>query len=149
MCEQKEKIDASAFHGVNGYGHGDMGREKLDAIVASLMGAEAALVRLQLFSGTHAIASALFGCLRPGDNMLCVSGHPYDTLEEVIGQRPGSQTGSTVGSLLDWKIGYQELDLLYGIEALAANGRDVAFDLPTIDKTLAADPTIKLIHIQR
>ena len=53
-----------------------MGREKLDAIVAELMGAEKALVRLQLFSGTHAIASALFGSLRPGQNTLCVSGHP-------------------------------------------------------------------------
>ena len=55
------KIDATAFHGVNGYGHGDYGRECLDGIVARLMGAEAALVRLQLFSGTHAISTALFG----------------------------------------------------------------------------------------
>lgn len=66
-----------------GYGHGDVGREKLDEIVAKLMGAESAIVRLQLFSGTHAIASALFGAMRPGDKMLCVTGHPYDTLEEV------------------------------------------------------------------
>jgi cystathionine beta-lyase family protein involved in aluminum resistance len=80
---EKERIDASAFHGVNGYGHGDMGREKMDIIMANLLGAEAALVRVQLFSGTHAIASSLFGCMRPGDKMLCVSGHPYDTLEEV------------------------------------------------------------------
>jgi len=86
---QDEKIDASAFHGVLGYGHGDIGREKLDNIVAKLMGAEAALVRLQLFSGTHAISTALFACLRPGDAFLGVSGHPYDTLEEVIGLRGG------------------------------------------------------------
>jgi hypothetical protein len=84
---QEEKIDASAFHGVLGYGHGDIGREKLDNIVAKLMGAEAALVRLQLFSGTHAISTALFACMRPGDAFLGVSGHPYDTLEEVIGLR--------------------------------------------------------------
>lgn len=133
---------------MNGYGHGDMGREKLDNIVAKIMGAESALVRLQLFSGTHAIASALFGCLRPGNKMLCISGHPYDTLEEVIGQRPGSQTGSTCGSLLDWQIGYSELDLLFGKEAVAASGLDVAFDMPMIDQALA-DPSIKLIHIQR
>ena len=132
-----------------GYGHGDMGREKLDAIVAELMGAEKALVRLQLFSGTHAIASALFGSLRPGQNMLCVSGHPYDTLEEVIGQRPGSQTGSTVGSLLDWGIGYKELDLLHGTDAEKVNGDLVAFNFKAIDDALKADPTIKLVHVQR
>ena len=71
---------------MDGYGYGDYGREKFDEIVAQLMGAEAALVRIQLFSGTHAISSALFGCLRPNDTMLCVSGRPYDTLEEVIGK---------------------------------------------------------------
>lgn len=148
---EREKIDASAFHGVNGYGHGDMGREKLDVIIAELMGAEAALVRLQLFSGTHAISSALFGSLRPGDNFLCVSGHPYDTLEEVIGLRDGSQTGSRVGSLMDWGIGYDEIDMIYGDDAVKLNNlkNGVAFDLELIDKKIAADPKIKLIHIQR
>ena len=127
-----------------------MGREKLDVIVAKLLGAEAALVRLQLFSGTHAIASALFGSLRPGDNMLCVSGHPYDTLEEVIGQRPGAQTGDLTGSLLDWGIGYSELELLYGKEADAVvSGANVAFDFKAIDAAIEADPKIKLVHIQR
>jgi len=81
---EEQRVDASAFHGVNGYGHGDLGREILDLVVAQVLGAEAALVRLQFFSGTHAIASALFGSLRPGDTMLCDSGQPYDTLEEVI-----------------------------------------------------------------
>lgn len=148
---ERERIDASAFHGVNGYGHGDMGREKLDVIIAELMGAEAALVRLQLFSGTHAISSALFGSLRPGDNFLCVSGHPYDTLEEVIGLRDGSQTGSRVGSLRDWGIGYSEIDLIYGEAAKAINDHSsaVAFDLPLMDAKLAADDKIKLIHVQR
>jgi len=80
---REERIDASCFHGVDGYGYGDIGREKMDNIIAKLLGAEAAVVRLQFFSGTHAISSALFGALRPGDNMLCCSGHPYDTLEEV------------------------------------------------------------------
>ena len=94
---EEERIDSSAFHGVNGYGHGDIGREKLDNIVAKVLGAEAALVRLQLFSGTHAIATALFGCLRPGDTLLGVSGHPYDTLEEVIGQgQRGDFTGLSI-----------------------------------------------------
>ncbi len=144
---ESEKIDASAFHGVNGYGHGDIGREKLDNIVAKLMGAESALVRLQLFSGTHAISSALFGCLRPGNTFLCVSGHPYDTLEEVIGQRPGSQTGSLVGSLLDWNILYKEIELKYSSSNMNLNS--IQFDLEAIDKELLHDETIKLLHIQR
>ena len=72
------------FAGVNGYGHGDLGREALDSIYAELMGAEAAWARVQCFSGTHAIACALFGALRPGDELLAVSGAPYDTLEEVL-----------------------------------------------------------------
>jgi cystathionine beta-lyase family protein involved in aluminum resistance len=140
---EEERIDSSAFHGVNGYGHGDIGREKLDNIIARLMGAEAALVRLQLFSGTHAIATALFGSLRPGDTMMCVSGHPYDTLEEVIGQRVGSQTGTYVGSLKEWGISYKELELS------SVGNFDVEFDLGAIDRELSADPSIKLIHVQR
>lgn len=146
---REEKIDASCFHGVDGYGYGDIGREKLDLIVARLLGAEAAVVRLQFFSGTHAIASALFGACRPGDNILCVSGHPYDTLEEVIGLRDGHQTGSRVGSLADWGIGYQELDLLQHDAAIRENGDRVAFDLRAIDEAIDKNANIKLIHIQR
>lgn len=146
---QEERLDAFDFHGVNGYGHGDVGREKMDNIIAKLFGAEAALVRLQLFSGTHAISSALFGCLRPGDKMLCVSGRPYDTLDEVIGRRVGAQTGSLAGSLFDWGIGYQEIDLVLGDEASQINGRNVAVNLEAVDAALMADPSIKLIHVQR
>ena len=99
---EEERIDASAFHGVDGYGYGDLGREKLDRVVANLMGAEEAMVRIQIFSGTHAIfLSALWGYY--GQEIPWqVSGHPYDTLEEVIGLRQGSQTGSLTGSLKDW-----------------------------------------------
>jgi len=141
---KRERVDSSSFHGVNGYGHGDIGREQLDSIIASLMGAESALVRLQLFSGTHAISTALFACLRPGDEMLCISGHPYDTLEEVVGLRPGSQTGTLSGSLKDWGISYSELDLVYS----TVDG-SVQFDLEAIDKFLALNMNVKLIHIQR
>ena len=146
---REERIDAASFHGVDGYGYGDIGREKLDVILAKLLGAEAAVVRLQFFSGTHAIASALFGALRPGDNILCCTGQPYDTLEEVIGLRNGHQTGSKVGSLLDWGIGYQQINLLEDSDAKIENGEQVAFDLSTIDKCLEKDPKIKLLHVQR
>lgn len=73
---RKHNVGPHLFAGVDGYGNGDLGREALDGIYAELMGAEAALVRVQIFSGTHAIACALFGVLRPGDEMLTVSGAP-------------------------------------------------------------------------
>lgn len=136
---KKHKLDESAFHGVNGYGHGDIGREKMDKIIAELMGAEAALVRVQIFSGTHAISSALFGALRPGDNMLCVSGPPYDTLEEVVGIRGAEQPGS--GSLKEWGIGYKEIDMLDG---------QSCFDLVRISEYLSnSTENVKLLHVQR
>lgn len=64
--------------GLDGYAHGDIGREAIDNVYADVMGAEAALVRSQIFSGTHAIACALFGALRPGDTLLAVSGAPCE-----------------------------------------------------------------------
>lgn len=146
-------IDSSAFHGVNGYGCGDLGREKFDSIVAELMGAETALVRLQLFSGTHAISTALFGALRPGQSILGVSGHPYDTLEEVLGLRSSTTSNTNRGSLRDWGIGYSEIDLLPMSTLVTTNVKDIGastvFDLAAIDAKLAADPSIKVIHVQR
>ncbi len=94
------------FAGSTGYGHGDLGRLALDRVYAELMGAPAALVRLQFVSGTHAIACALFGNLRPGDELLAVTGAPYDTLEEVIGLR-----GQGQGSLAEFGVSYRQLDL--------------------------------------
>ncbi|NJR19472.1 MAG: methionine gamma-lyase family protein [Calothrix sp. CSU_2_0] len=100
------KVGAHHFAGVSGYGHDDLGRETLDKVFASVMGAEAAAVRVQFVSGTHAIACALFGVLRPGDEMLAVAGAPYDTLEEVIGLRGRGQ-----GSLIEFGISYRQLEL--------------------------------------
>jgi cystathionine beta-lyase family protein involved in aluminum resistance len=100
------RVGAHHFAGVSGYGHDDLGRETLDKVFADVMGAEASVVRVQFVSGTHAIACALYGVLRPGDEMLAVVGAPYDTLEEVIGLR-----GENQGSLLDFGINYRELNL--------------------------------------
>ncbi|WP_199310993.1 methionine gamma-lyase family protein [Trichocoleus sp. FACHB-69] len=100
------RVGAHHFAGVSGYGHDDLGRETLDKVFALAVGAEAAAVRVQFVSGTHAIACALFGVLRPGDEMLSVAGAPYDTLEEVIGIR-----GKNQGSLLDFGVNYRELAL--------------------------------------
>jgi cystathionine beta-lyase family protein involved in aluminum resistance len=99
-------VGAHHFAGVTGYGHDDLGRETLDKVFAEVMGAEAATVRVQFVSGTHAIACALFGVLRPGDEMFAVAGAPYDTLEEVIGLR-----GKNHGSLHEFNIGYRQLEL--------------------------------------
>ncbi|MBC5794465.1 methionine gamma-lyase family protein [Sphaerospermopsis sp. LEGE 00249] len=99
-------VGAHHFAGVSGYGHDDLGRDTLDQVFAQVMGAEAAVVRVQIVSGTHAIACALYGVLRPGDEMLAVVGSPYDTLEEVIGLR-----GQNQGSLIDFGIKYRQLEL--------------------------------------
>jgi cystathionine beta-lyase family protein involved in aluminum resistance len=100
------RVGVHHFASVSGYGHDDLGRQTLDKVFAEVMGAEAAAVRVQFVSGTHAIACALFGILRPGDEMLAVAGPPYDTLEEVIGLR-----GQNQGSLLEFGIHYRELPL--------------------------------------
>ena len=102
-----ERVGTQHFASVSGYGHGDQGREVLDRVFARVLGAEAAAVRLQFVSGTHAIAAALFGVLRPGERMLSITGRPYDTLEEVIGLR-----GEGQGSLRDFGVRYDELPLL-------------------------------------
>ena len=100
------RVGVHHFASVSGYGHDDLGRETLDRVFAQIMGAESAIVRVQLVSGTHAIACALYGVLRPGDELLAVMGAPYDTLEEVIGVRGHGQ-----GSLSEFNISYQELTL--------------------------------------
>ncbi|MEQ9485710.1 methionine gamma-lyase family protein [Coleofasciculus sp. F4-SAH-05] len=100
------RVGVHHFAGVSGYGHDDLGRQTLDQVFAEVMGAEAAAVRVQLVSGTHAIACCLFGVLRPGDEMLSLVGAPYDTLEEVIGVR-----GQGQGSLQEFGIHYRQLEL--------------------------------------
>ncbi len=103
---RRQRVGVHHFAGVTGYGHDDLGRQTLDQIFAEVMGAEAAAVRVQFVSGTHAIACALFGVLRPGDEMLAVAGAPYDTLEEVIGLR-----GTGQGSLMEFGVTYRQLEL--------------------------------------
>ena len=103
----EERVGTQHFASLTGYGHGDQGREVVDRVFARVLGAEAAAVRMQFVSGTHAIAAALFGVLRPGDRLLSITGRPYDTLEEVIGLRESGQ-----GSLAEFGVVYDEVDLL-------------------------------------
>lgn len=104
---QRRKVSDFHFAGSTGYAYNDRGREVLDEVYADVFGAEAALVRPHFASGTHTIATALFGVLRPGDELLYITGKPYDTLHKVIG-KPGDGTGS----LRDFGIGYKETALL-------------------------------------
>ena len=102
---QEERVSTSHFQSSTGIGYNDLSREKIDKVFARLFNAQKAAIRMQFVSGTHAIASVLFGILRPGEMMLSVTGNPYDTLEEVIGVRNKGQ-----GSLIDFGIQYKQLD---------------------------------------
>ncbi len=129
---RRHRVGVHHFSSVSGYGHDDLGRQTLDEVFAEVMGAEAAAVRVQFVSGTHAIACCLYGVLRPGDEMLAVVGTPYDTLEEVIGLR-----GKNQGSLIEFGIDYRELPLTKeGIIDWQGLGQSVS------DRT-------RLVHIQR
>ena len=103
----KNGVSESHFTATTGYGYGDRGREVLDEVLAQIFGCEDALIRYNFMSGTHAIATALFGVLRPGDEMVSLTGLPYDTLHGVIGLsgEPGC------GSLKDFGVKYRQLDL--------------------------------------
>ncbi|SFK28860.1 Cystathionine beta-lyase family protein involved in aluminum resistance [Halobacillus dabanensis] len=104
---QKLRVSDSHFNPTTGYGYDDFGRDTLEELYATIFSAEDALVRPQLISGTHAITTSLFGVLRPGDELLYISGEPYDTLKEVIGTGVGEDTGS----LSDFGVSYKSVPL--------------------------------------
>ena len=130
---QNHRVAEAHFAGTTGYGYDDLGRDTLDQIYAEIFGTEDALVRIQFVNGTHAIASALYGALKPGDTLLSAVGAPYDTLLSVIGV-----TGEEPGSLKEYGIGYRQVDV-------------TADDLP--DKAGLAQavqaPDVKVVLIQR
>lgn len=103
---RNHQVSEYLFRTTTGYGYGDSGRERLESVWAELCGAEKALVRTQFVSGTHALACVLFGLLRSGDELLAVTGAPYDTMQTVIGYKV-----HTPGSLKECGIGYQELPM--------------------------------------
>lgn len=106
----KNRIQSHHFIGSSGYGHNDIGKEKISSVFADIFHTESAFVSPLISCGTEAISQTLFGLLRPGDNMLCISGTPYDTLKQVI----YGVEGKNVGSLKDYNINYYELDLIDG-----------------------------------
>lgn len=118
--------------GTTGYGYNDDGRAKLEEVFAALTGSEAALFRHHFMSGTHALAVALFGVLRPGDTLLCATGLPYDTLHGVLGL--GESRGQ--GSLAEFGVKYRQLEL-------DAAGR------PNLDEIARCAPAARVLYLQR
>ena len=106
---RRHRVSDTCFAGTTGYGYNDKGRETLDLIFADVMSMPAALVRSGFVSGTHAIASALFAALRPGQVLISATGTPYDTLLGVIGLR-----GAFRGSLKEYGICYSQVELIEG-----------------------------------
>ncbi|MCX7779684.1 MAG: methionine gamma-lyase family protein [Negativicutes bacterium] len=106
----RHQVSDFHFHHTTGYGYGDAGRDKLDEIWADIFGCEKALVRSQFVSGTHALAAVLFGILRPGDELLSVTGAPYDTMQTVI----GCTAKPAPGSLADFGVAYAEVPMNEG-----------------------------------
>lgn len=119
------------FNSTTGYGYGDIGRDAIEEVFSIVLGAEDALVRNQMVSGSHALSTCFFALLRPNDIMLSISGLPYDTMHEVIGIRENPS------SLKSFGIDYKQIDLI-----------DNDFDYEQIKETLKNNK-IKLIEIQR
>lgn len=107
---QEARISESGFGGTTGYGYDDQGRDRLEQAFAQAFGAEKALVRVSITTGTQAIAAALYGNLRPGDELLSLTGEPYDTLSEVIGLTGDDELPDS-GSLQDFGVTYREIPL--------------------------------------
>ena len=129
---RKHQVSDYHLHPSSGYGYDDEGRDNLERVYAEVFGAEAAIVRPQIISGTHAITLSLFGVLRPGDELLYITGKPYDTLQSIV-----DGGDKDTGSLKDYKIGYSHVDLI--------NNHDIDWE----GVEAAITPNTKMIAIQR
>ena len=127
---QNSNVTEDCFHTTTGYGYNDLGRDTIEKVYSTIFKSEDALVRVQFISGTHALTTALFACLRPGDIMLSITGKPYDTLDEVIGIEANDS------SLISFGIQYDQIDLV-----------DNDFDYDKI-KEFITSKKVKLIEIQ-
>ena len=128
---KENNVSEACFNMTTGYGYNDLGRDTIEKVYATIFKSEDALVRSQFISGTHALTTALFACLRPGDTMLSITGKPYDTLEEVIGIKENKS------SLKSYGINYEQIDLI-----------ENQFNVEKIKEVLKKKK-IKLIEIQR
>lgn len=128
---REENVSENCFNMTTGYGYNDLGRDTIERVFARVLKGEAALVRNQFISGSHALSTTLFALLRPGDVMLSITGLPYDTMHEVIGIKENPS------SLKSFGINYEQVDLI-----------NDKFDIPSIIEKLK-EKKIKLIEIQR
>lgn len=128
---QSHQVAARHFAPTTGYGYDDVGRDTLEKLFADLFQADAAIVRPQIASGTHALSMCLFGLLRPGDELMYASGGPYDTLEDVIGVRECAP-----GSLREMGVSYTQVEM-----------KDGKLDLDGI--RAAMKPTTRVVAVQR
>ena len=128
---QHNNLSEGAFNSTTGYGYGDLGRDIIERIYAEVFSSEAALVRNQFVSGSHALSVTLFALLRPGDLLLSITGLPYDTMHEVIG------INDNPSSLKSFGINYDQIDLLNN-----------DFDYTSIENYLKNNK-VKVIEIQR
>ncbi len=126
---EKNNVALRHFNGTTGYGYDDCGRDNLGKLYAECFGAEKGIVSPHIVSGTHALTVALFGLLRPGDTLLCISGLPYDTLRGVI-------YGENNGSLKDFDVNFEYCEL-----------KDGKFDYEAVKQKL--DESVKVVYIQR
>ncbi|KRL99875.1 aminotransferase class I/II-fold pyridoxal phosphate-dependent enzyme [Liquorilactobacillus satsumensis] len=133
-CFRKHHVAEEDFAGSTGYGYDDVGRDKLDAIYADYFHTEDAMVRPQLISGTHAIATALFSILRAQDTLFYMTGMPYDTIQHVIGI-----VGDEPGTMLDYGINFDYAKLL----------KTGKVDYKTVAAKLQKNDSIKVVAIQR
>lgn len=144
---QDNHINATHFDWSTGYGYDDAGREAVERVYASVFRTEAALVRPNIVNGTHAIASTLLGLLRPGDELIEVTGTPYDTLQTVIGRENGNAAKRGEGSLLgpgDFKGTIRDYGIVYKEVAL---GDYLDVDLDAIKK--AVTTKTRVVAMQR
>lgn len=130
---QDNHINATHFDWSTGYGYDDPGRAAVEKVYSTVFNTEAALVRPNIVNGTHAIASTLFGILKPGEELIYATGCPYDTLETVIGKNSTEFTGT----LMDYGILYKEVPLTEELDV----------DLPAIEAAIT-DKT-KVVAMQR
>lgn len=128
---KQNKVSERHFMQTTGYGYNDEGREIIDKVYAEVLGSDAAMVRSQFFSGTHAIVTALFGVLRPGDTLLSVTNEPYATVKTAISSDKAS------GTLSEFEIKYKQVNLT----------SDGEIDIEAVKN--AIDSSVKMIYIQR
>ena len=146
-CFREAQVSESLFAPSTGYGYGDVGRDRIDALAAAVFRAPAGFMRPSLLSGTHTLTVMLFGVLRPGDIMLSVSGVPYDTILPVIGIDAEANPlpaggGISEGSLLDWGVEFRFAEL--------CGDGEQPIDFPAVKRAMAeAGTRLKMVYVQR